>query len=138
MPSYEPHDASAEEVGRARAREQQLRAAFDHAPIGIAVIGLAPGSWGQYARANAAFCEMLGRDEVEIGSLSPMDVTHPDDRARESSMLQRIARREIDSVTFEKRFLHKDGHSVLASVTARIAPREGSTTRRCSSCTSWT
>lgn len=124
-----PENATAEtstvaktSTGAAAPTEQQFQIAFHHAPSPMAMLSLVPGSVGRYIEANGAFCAMLGRQTDDIVALPPFEVTHPHDRERERSTLERMVRREIDVVSCEKRLLHKDGHSVLVSVTGRVAP----------------
>ena len=80
-------------------------AAFDHAPIGMAIIG----ANGRYVRVNAALCGMLGRRREELVGERDNAITHPDDRDRDIEVAWQILRGELDSVQLEKRFLRPDG-----------------------------
>jgi len=111
-----------EEVAEALvASEQHFRVAFDNAPIGMSMIGLVGDTMGHYLRANDAFCRMVGYELDEIPSLSLEQLTHEDDVTRDKELFQRILGGETHSVAFEKRFRHKDGHTVFAWLTSAVA-----------------
>ena len=82
--------------------------AFDHAPIGMAIIG----ADGRFVRVNDALCGMLGRRRGELVGVRDNELTHPDDRERDVELAWRILRGELDSVQLEKRFLRPDGEVV--------------------------
>jgi len=85
-------------------------AAFDHAPIGMAILG----ADGRYVRVNDALCAMLGRDRARLLGARDNEITHPADRARDVELAWRILRGELDSVQLEKRFVRPDGSDVWA------------------------
>jgi len=103
------------------ASEQHFRIAFDNAPIGMSMIGLVGDTRGHYLRANDAFCRMLGYEGHEIPSMSLAELTHADDVRRDTELFQRILGGETRSVAFEKRFRHRDGHTVFAWLTSAVA-----------------
>jgi diguanylate cyclase (GGDEF)-like protein/PAS domain S-box-containing protein len=82
--------------------------AFDHAPIGMALLG----ADGRYVRVNDALCAMLGRARATLMGERDNEITHPDDRARDVELAWRILRGELDSAQLEKRFLRPDGSIV--------------------------
>ena len=83
-------------------------AAFDHAPIGMAILG----ADGRYIRVNDALSGMLGRHRDELIGERDNELTHPDDRERDVALAWRILRGELDSVQLEKRFVKPDGRVV--------------------------
>ena len=85
-------------------------AAFDHAPIGMAILG----ADGRYVRVNDALCGMLGRARDQLIGERDNEITHPDDRERDVELAWRILRGELDSVQLEKRFVKPDGAIVWA------------------------
>ncbi len=99
----------------ARAAER-FRAAFDNAPIGMALL-TPEGRWFQ---VNPALCRLLGYSEEELLRLSFVDVTHPDDRA--SSVERR--RRQLAGVApeprIEKRYVRADGEVVWVAVSSTL------------------
>lgn len=60
------------------AAEARFRAAFERAPIGIAIVGLD----GRIIDANPAFAEMLRRTRDTIVGHDGLEFVHPDDRER--------------------------------------------------------
>jgi PAS domain S-box-containing protein len=91
-----------------RESEDRFRNAFDHAPIGMFICSL-DGAW---LRVNNALCEIVGRSQVELMSVSWMEITHPDDLEPDLANVQRLLDREIPYYYMEKRYFHKDGHIV--------------------------
>ena len=85
-------------------------AAFDHAPIGMAIIA----ADGRYVRVNDALCAMFGRPAADLIGRRDNELTHPDDRDRDVEIAWKILRGELDSVQLEKRFLKPDGSVVWA------------------------
>ena len=85
-------------------------AAFDHAPIGMAILG----ANGRYVRVNDALCAMLGRPRGQLIGERDNELTHPDDRERDVELAWKILRGELDSVQLEKRFVKPDGQVVWA------------------------
>ncbi|TAL83660.1 MAG: GGDEF and EAL domain-containing protein [Rhodanobacter sp.] len=90
------------------ASEQRFFSAFQHAPVGMALID--PD--GHFLRVNRAACQMFGYDEAELLTLSLADVTHPDDLAGDMALRTQLLTGERESYQMEKRNVHKDGHAV--------------------------
>ena len=82
------------------------------AAVGIAHVGLD----GRYLEVNAALCDLLGYTREELLTMSVWDTSHPDDCEVTSDVRARLHRGEIDSFTKEKRYLHKDGHTVWVQI----------------------
>lgn len=96
------------EEGLAR-RETQLRAIFEQAAVGI---NQAEIKSGLFIRANQCFCELLGYSEDELYQKTFEQVTHPEDLIRCRPLMQQLHRGEIESVSLEKRYLHKNGMAI--------------------------
>ena len=94
--------------------EDRFRSAFDHAPIGVALISPEGGR----LQVNQALCEMLGRSEEELLGGWAVEITHPDDMEANAEMWQRLVTGEADNVRFEKRYIHADGHTIWAYIDA--------------------
>jgi PAS domain S-box-containing protein len=111
-------DALAEEERRIRAEvelqasEERFRLSFDHASIGKSITGLD----GRLLRVNEAFGRMLGYERSELEASTFAQITHPDDVDATIAWVQKLVSRELASAHFEKRYLHKDGHTVWADV----------------------
>ncbi|HZR84975.1 MAG TPA: response regulator [Candidatus Binatia bacterium] len=117
------HDPAPSPAGRAtRAsgdegdRYAAIKAAFDFAAIGMAVVG----ADGRFLRVNRALCEMVGRDEDELLGTDFQHITHPDDLEADLAELRRALAGEIDSYEMEKRYFHRRGHVVWVLLGVQI------------------
>jgi PAS domain S-box-containing protein len=93
-----------------RKSEEQLRVAFDAAPIGMAIIDME----GRYQRVNPALCQLFGYTESELKGRRFLDITHPSYRKAGEADTRRLRDGEIDSLEMEKRYIAKDGRIVHA------------------------
>jgi len=92
--------------------EAQFQWAFDGAPIGMAMSTFD----GDIVRANDAFASMLGWSCDDLVGMRVADITHPDDRARDVANLGALRYSEQTRQQVTKRYLHRDGHAVHATV----------------------
>jgi len=88
--------------------EERFRLAFDHAPIGIALVS-PDGDW---LRVNQRLCDMVGYSEEQLLASKFQDVTHPDDLDADLEHVRAVLAGEIRSYELEKRYVRADG-SVL-------------------------
>jgi PAS domain S-box-containing protein len=96
-----------------RESEEQFRATFENAAVGIAHV--APdGSW---LRVNKRLCEITGYAAEELLANRFRDITHPDDLAATCAQAKRMFKGEIESYRLEKRYLRKDGSIVWVRLT---------------------
>lgn len=98
--------------------EQRWRVAFEHSPIGAALVSAA----GDITLANASFAAMLGYRADELGRLSVAEVTHPDDRELDGDKLASLLSGEQHSYTVEKRLVTAAGGLVRAQITVAAVP----------------
>ena len=108
--------AEAAAEAQLRASEEQFRAAFESAAIGIEQLDLE----GHFLLGNAKLAEILGMTLEEIHKLTFAHITHPDDLLREQPLLEQLLAGKRPSYTIEKRFLHKDGYPVWVRVTSSM------------------
>jgi PAS domain S-box-containing protein len=98
---------------------EQLTAAFEHAPSGVAVISYD----GRLLRVNRALLAMLGRPEEEVVGARWQDIIHPSDLPLgEAAVAQ--AFEETGALDVEVRTQRPDGKEVRLRITARAV--EGS------------
>ena len=93
--------------------EDRFFAHFDTAPCGV----ISSTAEGRVLRANPRFCQMLGYTAAELAERTIQELTHPDDRAATGAQMARVLSGETP-VALEKRYLHRDGSVVWASVNA--------------------
>jgi diguanylate cyclase (GGDEF)-like protein/PAS domain S-box-containing protein len=96
--------------------QEAFRHAFDDAPIGIGLVDMG----GSIQRANRAMAELLGRTQEELIGIQIIELTHPDDRTVSEEFRERLARNEVDSYRFEKRYVRPDGNLVWASLSVSL------------------
>ena len=102
--------------------EERWRKLFESVPVGVNMVGL----HRRYVAANPAFQRMTGYSEAELCSLTPVDITHEDDRAGSEAIMAAQMARQPYIQHREKRYLHKDGSLIWAEVDAFLAPVAGS------------
>ncbi|NKE73397.1 PAS domain S-box protein [Candidatus Manganitrophus noduliformans] len=98
-----------------RLSEEQFRGAFDHAPIGMAL--LRPD--GRWLTANPAFYRMLGYAEPELLEETFQSILHPEDLEAHLKGARQLLAGQINLFAVEERLFHKDGRIIWthASVT---------------------
>jgi len=94
-----------------------FRAAFDYAPIGMALVGT-DGCW---LDVNNALCNILGYTKEELLAKNFQDITHPDDLETEIPFVRQMLGNEIQTYQIEKRYVHKQGHIVWALLSVSLA-----------------
>jgi PAS domain S-box-containing protein len=98
------------------ASEATWRAAFDDAPVGMAMASLAVPELRAITNVNEALCAMLGYSREELLAKTFAELTHPDDRAEDDQAARQMRSGERQNYTTEKRYLHKDGSAVWATL----------------------
>ena len=94
--------------------EIKFKSIFEQAAIGIAHID---SNSSTFIEANERFCQMLGYETNEISKMDYMMITHPNDLENDFKKMRLLKRGVIREFGLEKRFFHKDGNIVWASVT---------------------
>ena len=100
-----------------RQSEDELRANFEMAAIGQ--VQTDPKT-GRYVRVNKRFCEMTGYSEEELLTMTHLDLTHPEDRAGDMSLLLNLLRGETNKSTTDKRYVRKDGSVLWGLVSSTL------------------
>ena len=100
-----------------RESEEQFREAFEFASIGMALVGLD----GRWLKVNPALIAMLGYSEDELLARSFQDITHPDDLADDLALVEAVLAGTIPGYRMDKRYIHRDGHAVHATLSVSQA-----------------
>jgi diguanylate cyclase (GGDEF)-like protein/PAS domain S-box-containing protein len=99
-----------------RQAEQRFTAAFEHAPIGVAITGMRGVDRGRYLHANETFARLVGREPGELDGIVFAELTHPDDLHDAAEAFARLDRKQ--TIEIEQRYLHRDGHAIPVLVSA--------------------
>ena len=102
--------------------EARFRMAFENAPFGLCMTT----ADSRILQVNGTFCRMLGYSAAELTALGWIDITHPDDRERSLQAYERLEQDQVPYVELEKRYLHKQGHTVCARVRMSVIEYDGS------------
>ena len=89
-------------------QEQRFANAFDHAPIGIALVS----TEGRFLRVNRALCDLTGYAEGELLAKTFQDITHPDDLSADLQHVEEVLAGKISTYQMEKRYFRADGHTI--------------------------
>src|ERR1700731_4509537 len=84
-----------------RASEERWRSMFEASAVGIAVID----QQQHFVAANEAFQKMVGYTGEELQSLSPLDITHEEDRKATQEMIEDVRSGRRQDYPTEKRYL---------------------------------
>ncbi len=99
-----------------RDSEERFRQAMEHSPIGMSLFS----TDGRWFELNPALCHILGRSRAELIGMNFLDITHPNDRAKDRELIQRLLQREMPAYRREKRCLHPDGRVIWVQVDVSI------------------
>src|SRR5204863_112551 len=95
-----------------------FRAAFENAPIGIALTLTTPED--RWLQVNTAFCELVGYSEEELLGLTIADLTHPEDLERDVAESQSLLDGATRSYSMEKRYVRPDGSLVWVMLSVSL------------------
>ncbi len=90
-----------------------LLSIFENTPNGIAVFDLQ----GMVVDCNSNYTSILGYSFDEIVNNHFMKFTHTDDRTWNKEIFKKIVNMEISSIKIEKRYIRKNGDTVIVEIT---------------------
>ncbi len=99
-----------------RESEEFFRNSFENASLGACLSSLD----GVFLRVNEMFCKSIGYTADELVGLPFNAITHPDDLNVGLDVLSKLTCGEIERAEFEKRYIHKNGHTVWCRLSAGI------------------
>ena len=100
--------------------EEQFRATFEQAAVGIAQVGLD----GRWLRVNQRLCDIVGYTGEELLPLTFQDITHPDDLNIDLDYVRQILAGKIQTYSMEKRYIRKDRSMVWVNLTVGLVRDE--------------
>ncbi len=103
-----------------RESEERYRETFELAAVGMAHVDL----HGKFLRVNDRLCEIAGYTREEFLNLDFIQLTHPDDLARDMEQLRALNAGKIQRYSLEKRYFHKSGRVVWIYLTVAAARNE--------------
>jgi two-component system, cell cycle sensor histidine kinase and response regulator CckA len=110
-------EASEAELRRAlHDSERRFVLAWEHSPIGVAIVGLQ----GEWVDVNPALCRILGYDRDDLQLITLFDITHPDDREQDEAALRSLLDGSVSEYRGDKRYLRADGTVVWAHVSGSV------------------
>jgi PAS domain S-box-containing protein len=99
-------------------RESELRfhTAFERSPIGMALVAVE----GDLLKVNESLCAFLGYTEDELCRTTWQELTHPDDLLADLASVEATLAGRIDGYTMEKRYIRKDGQTVVGRLNVSL------------------
>lgn len=99
-----------------RESEQQFRATFQQAAVGIAHVGID----GRWLLVNQRFCDIVGYTFEELQLLTFQDITYPDDLKADLNYIEQILAGDIHTYTLEKRYFCKNNSLLWINLTVSL------------------
>jgi len=110
--------ASADAAARAEEKlmeiSERFQKMFDYSAIGMSLTGLD----GTIINANRSLCKVFGYSKEELERRSYLEMTYPEDAEYTRNLVTKMATGEAETLTYEKRFIRKNGEVFWAQVTA--------------------
>ena len=103
-----------------RASDERFRQIEQHTPVGLALVALD----GSLTRVNPALCALWGYSEQELLSIDRESLTHPDYWAAERERVAQLVAGTLDTYEVDKRYLHKDGHTIWCHTSVSLVRDE--------------
>jgi len=98
------------------ADDRRFRLLFERVAAGMCFVSIT----GTFLEVNPRMLDILGFPLEELQLTTCVEVTHPDDRAYESSMTARMLAGEMSAATWEKRYRRADGSYVWCNLTLTL------------------
>jgi diguanylate cyclase (GGDEF)-like protein/PAS domain S-box-containing protein len=99
---------------------RRFEATFQHAPVGIAHVGLD----GRFLLVNPRFSEICGHDAETLMRIGFQQITHPDDLNIDEAQLARLNAGEFSRYSLGKRYIRSDGAVIWVNLTVAMVRDE--------------
>ncbi|OBS10563.1 PAS domain S-box protein [Acidihalobacter prosperus] len=96
--------------------QKRFSGAFATAPLGMALVSLQ----GQWLEVNDKLCEILGYTREELLLTDFQHITHPEDLDTDLAYVDQLLRGDIASYQMDKRYLHRNGRVIWASLSVSL------------------
>lgn len=106
-----------------RERDERFRSYFELGLIGMAITSPTKG----IIEVNDEICRSLGYERSELLQMTWAELTHPDDVAADVANFNRVMAGEIDGYVMDKRWIHKDGQVIDATISVKCLRRADGT-----------
>jgi two-component system, sporulation sensor kinase A len=83
-------------------------ASFNYAAVGMALVD----TQGNFFMVNRSLSRITGYTKAELLKMNFKDITHQEDLAIDIHLSKQLINKELDYYEMEKRYVHKDGHTV--------------------------
>ncbi|MBU0514939.1 MAG: PAS domain S-box protein, partial [Proteobacteria bacterium] len=100
--------------------EKRFRHAFENANAGMCLVN----TEGRLFKVNDAMSRIFGYTKEELERLTVNDIAHPEDVNISPKFMKQAVDGETGGGVFEKRCLHKDGHTVWGQVSSSLVRDE--------------
>lgn len=92
-----------------------FKALFDQDAFGVALRAVDPRQ-SRWLEVNKKFCRILGYSREELLQLTSVEISYPEEQDDAVEYNELLLSGRLKSYSREKRYMHKDGHVVWASV----------------------
>ena len=95
-----------------RTSEEKFRTFFKASPVGILIYPVGPNPFSRllkHSMFNTAFHSFFGYTGDELNTKSIMDLSYPEDIARNIDLIHELMEGSRDSYSMEKRYINKNG-----------------------------
>ena len=99
-----------------RTSEERFRGTFEQSSVCMAL----GGHDGRFLLINQALCDFLGYRRDELVGMNLRNITHAEDIEETQRVRQTVLNDEINSVSWEKRYVRKDGRTVWGHTTLSL------------------
>jgi len=100
-----------------RQSEHHFRSMFEMTPVGKAQMDY---SSRRFIRVNSKFAEITGFSQSELLTMTPSDLTHPEDRQTQDDLLTQKFEDGTTQFQTQKRYIRKDGRIIWVQINVSI------------------
>lgn len=95
---------------------EKFQKSFDYSAAGMSLTGLD----GRLITVNRAMCELFGYTKEELEGKHFSEITYPEDIDESNDAVRKMLSGEIKSISFEKRYVRKNGEPFWVSATSAV------------------